>query len=153
MSTSLCVFKVLPFLPVSETNMLRSRGFARFCAASLSFCLLIFFGVRSRPGYFGAVSPLALGRPSEADPIATPSLSPSPSPRPPPPSQALRTVSRFESHGLNSSECDAEFHPLFKEVERAAAHRRSIGNVTPEDVAIDWIGDAAIRAMIYRQKV
>lgn len=42
---------------------------------------------------------------------------------------------------------------MFKEVERAAAHRRSIGNVTPEDVAIDWIGDAAIRAMIYRQKV
>jgi hypothetical protein len=78
---------------------------------------------------------------------------PMPSPRAAAPVEALRNTSRFDSYSLDTAECSAEFKDLFKEIERAAAHRNTIGNVTKADISLDWIEDGAVRAMIYRQKV
>jgi hypothetical protein len=80
-------------------------------------------------------------------------VSPTPSPRAPAPVEALRNLSRFDSYGLGAAECNAEFKDSFQEIERAATHRKIIGNVTKADVDLEWIKDGAVRAMIYRQKV
>lgn len=71
----------------------------------------------------------------------------------PVPLEALREPSIFESYGLASAKCNTEFGPLFKEIERSAAHRKSIGNVTPTDLDLGTMGDGVVRAMIWRQKV
>lgn len=74
----------------------------------------------------------------------------------PHPSEALQQISRFDSYGLSTAKCDEEFGPLFKEIERSAAHRQNTGNVTPADLDLAWVSkpdDGTVRAMIYRQKV
>ncbi|KAJ4292583.1 hypothetical protein N0V90_009246 [Kalmusia sp. IMI 367209] len=68
-------------------------------------------------------------------------------------SDKLSNITRFESYGLASEECNAEFSKLFKEIERSAAYRKSIGNVEESDLDLKWNKDGAVRAMIYRQKL
>ncbi|KAF2450536.1 hypothetical protein P171DRAFT_348654 [Karstenula rhodostoma CBS 690.94] len=65
---------------------------------------------------------------------------------------SLQEFSRFDGYGLASGECDAEFSDLFKEIERSAAQRKDIGNITSSDIDLHWKEDGALRAMIWRQK-
>jgi hypothetical protein len=130
--------------------MVRSRrGLAR-CAAA---CVFLFFCTilvtKTSSGAYFLVSSHR-SPPSAHNDVE---VSPTPSPRAPAPVETLRNLSRFDSYGLGAAECSAEFKDLFKEIERAAAHRKTIGNVTKADVDLDWIDDGAVRAMIYRQKV
>jgi hypothetical protein len=127
--------------PHSEANMIRHRrGLLRLGAS----CILISF----------VAVYIVCHLPKDAyTVVSTPSSPTHAAKTAPTPSEALRTPSKFESYGLGSSECSAEFGSLFKEIERAAAYRKSIGDVTKSDVNLEWIKDGAVRAMIYRQKV
>ncbi|KAL5452588.1 hypothetical protein PMIN07_008336 [Paraphaeosphaeria minitans] len=66
---------------------------------------------------------------------------------------SLQVLSRFDVYGLASGECDAEFKGLFKEIDRAAAHKKDTGNVTSSDIDLHWKQDGALRGMIWRQKL
>ena len=54
---------------------------------------------------------------------------------------------------LSDSQCSSAFSNLFFEIERAVTYRKSIGNVTPEDIDISWQDDGGVRAMICDQQV
>lgn len=56
-------------------------------------------------------------------------------------------------YGLTNEQCDASFPGLWLEIERAAAHRHAIGNITPQDVDISWRGDGIVRAMVHDHQV
>lgn len=53
------------------------------------------------------------------------------------------------NYGLSEAQCDLAFPELYKEVDRAVAHRRSIAqNISLQDVDVGWRGDGIVRAMI-----
>lgn len=54
-----------------------------------------------------------------------------------------------KNYGLSEEQCNTAFPELYKEVDRAVAHRRGSGqNVTLEDLEVGWRGDGIVRAMI-----
>lgn len=57
------------------------------------------------------------------------------------------------NYGLSPEQCDAAFPDLWAELDRAVAHRKKVGNITPADVKIGWKIDGIIRAMIYDRQV
>ncbi|KAF1954587.1 hypothetical protein CC80DRAFT_526673 [Byssothecium circinans] len=59
----------------------------------------------------------------------------------------------FERYGFSAAQCSSEFKSLFQEIERAAAHRKSVGKVKESDIDLDWNKEGAMRAMIYNQKL
>jgi hypothetical protein len=62
------------------------------------------------------------------------------------------TISGY-NYTLSQSECSAQFPDLYKEIDRAVAVRKKMGNVTPSDIDTAWKPSGAVRAMIYNQKV
>lgn len=52
-------------------------------------------------------------------------------------------------YGLSTEQCLSAFPLLYKEVDRAVAYRRAVGNITLQDVDVGWRGDGIVRAMIY----
>jgi hypothetical protein len=59
----------------------------------------------------------------------------------------------FSRYSFTSAQCSAEFSGIYKDLERAVALRRRIGNVTPSDLDLTWKSSGGVRAMIYNQKV
>ncbi|EON61572.1 hypothetical protein W97_00787 [Coniosporium apollinis CBS 100218] len=57
------------------------------------------------------------------------------------------------NHGLSEAQCLAAFPSLYHEIDRAVAHRRSVGNITLNDVDPAWRGDGIVRAMIHHNNL
>jgi len=57
------------------------------------------------------------------------------------------------NYGLSPEQCDAAFPGMWAELDRAVAHRKNVGNITPAHVTIDWKIDGIVRAMIYDRQV
>lgn len=57
------------------------------------------------------------------------------------------------NYTLSQAECSAQFPNLYREIDRAVAFRRQIGNVPPSEIDTSWKSSGAVRAMIYNQKV
>lgn len=57
------------------------------------------------------------------------------------------------NYGLSHTECRAEFPSLFDELDRSAALRRRLGNVSIADIDLSWKPSGAVRAMIFNQQV
>ena len=51
-------------------------------------------------------------------------------------------------YGLSEEQCLLAFPRLYEEVDRAVEYRRKIGNITREDVKIDWRNNAIMRVMV-----
>lgn len=58
-----------------------------------------------------------------------------------------------KNYGLSPEQCDAAFPKLWAEIDRAVAHRKKVGNITPDEVKIGWKIDGIVRAMIYDRQV
>lgn len=58
-----------------------------------------------------------------------------------------------KNFGLSPEQCDAAFPKLWAEIDRAVAHRKKVGNITPDEVKIGWKIDGIVRAMIYDRQV
>lgn len=58
-----------------------------------------------------------------------------------------------KNYGLSPEQCDAAFPKLWAELDRAVAHRKKIGKITPDEVKIGWKVDGIVRAMIYDRQV
>ncbi|KAH7114504.1 DUF821 domain-containing protein [Dendryphion nanum] len=56
-------------------------------------------------------------------------------------------------NGLSYAQCNSAFSGMYKDLESSVSHRRSIGDVTEEDVDLEWKKTGAVRAMIYDQKL
>ncbi|KAF2638290.1 hypothetical protein P280DRAFT_471405 [Massarina eburnea CBS 473.64] len=59
----------------------------------------------------------------------------------------------FNRYSFSSAQCASEFGDLFKEIERAVAHRKSVGSLTESDIDLAWKPEGAVKAMIYNQKL
>lgn len=57
------------------------------------------------------------------------------------------------NYGLSHTECRTEFPGLFDELDRSAALRRDLGNVSRADIDMSWKPYGAVRVMIYNHKV
>ncbi|KAK8168114.1 DUF821 domain-containing protein [Phyllosticta citrichinensis] len=57
------------------------------------------------------------------------------------------------NYGLSPEQCDAAFPELWAELDRAVAHRKKVGMITPADVKIGWKIDGIVRAMIYDRQL
>ncbi|KAK4502783.1 hypothetical protein PRZ48_006209 [Zasmidium cellare] len=54
------------------------------------------------------------------------------------------------NYGLSEEQCDIAFPGLYKEIDRAVAHRLDKwGKITPDEVEVEWRGDGIVRAMIH----
>ncbi|KAF2164653.1 hypothetical protein M409DRAFT_25047 [Zasmidium cellare ATCC 36951] len=54
------------------------------------------------------------------------------------------------NYGLSEEQCDIAFPGLYKEIDRAVAHRlEKWGKITPDEVEVEWRGDGIVRAMIH----
>ncbi|KAK0637551.1 Protein O-glucosyltransferase 1 [Lasiodiplodia hormozganensis] len=58
-----------------------------------------------------------------------------------------------KNFGLSPEQCDAAFPKLWAEIDRAVAHRKKVGNITPDEVKIGWKIDGIVRAMIYDRQL
>jgi hypothetical protein len=73
-----------------------------------------------------------------------------------PPSQSHWT---FDYHrdernfGLSNEQCEAAFPGFFHEIDRAVRYREKVGQISRDDVDIEWRKDEIIRAMIYDRQV
>ncbi|KAF2433760.1 hypothetical protein EJ08DRAFT_583334 [Tothia fuscella] len=57
------------------------------------------------------------------------------------------------NYGLGEEQCHIAFEPLFAELDRAKQHRKSLGNITQDDIDMSWVKEGAIRAMIYDRQI
>ena len=48
--------------------------------------------------------------------------------------------------GLNEEQCLSAFPELYKEVDRAVAYRRRVGDIALQDLDVGWRGDGIVRA-------
>lgn len=58
-----------------------------------------------------------------------------------------------QSYGLSSMQCSKAFRELFKELDRAITHQKSIGRISPADIDINWVKRGAVKALIYNGQV
>ncbi|KAF2090786.1 hypothetical protein K490DRAFT_15486, partial [Saccharata proteae CBS 121410] len=58
-----------------------------------------------------------------------------------------------KNYGLSPEQCDAAFPKLWHELDRAVAHRKKTGNITPAEMDIGWKVDGIVRAMIYDRQL
>jgi hypothetical protein len=63
------------------------------------------------------------------------------------------TTRDAQNYGLTEDQCSSAFRPLFAEIDRAVEYRKAVGNITVEDVDIDWVDEGAMRVMIYHRQV
>jgi hypothetical protein len=87
----------------------------------------------------------------------SPKLSAQPAPEPPP-SHFQPThegwVFDYKKHGrnygLSDEQCNFAFPDLYREIDRAVEHRKTVvGNITPDETEVEWRGDGIVKAMIH----
>ncbi|KAF2136318.1 uncharacterized protein K452DRAFT_237718 [Aplosporella prunicola CBS 121167] len=66
-----------------------------------------------------------------------------------PPDWSFITVRDSRNYGLSEAQCDAAFPRLWSDIERGLAYRKEVGNITVEDMELNWRQEAVVRAMIY----
>ncbi|KXT11753.1 hypothetical protein AC579_1650 [Pseudocercospora musae] len=55
-----------------------------------------------------------------------------------------------KNYGLSEEQCNVAFPELYKEIDRAVEHRKERwGEITPDEVEVEWRGDGIVRAMIH----
>lgn len=52
------------------------------------------------------------------------------------------------NHGLTQERCLAAFPLLYKEIDRAVEYRHKHGNITGEDIEMDWRGGGIVRILV-----
>jgi hypothetical protein len=57
------------------------------------------------------------------------------------------------AYGLTTEQCESAFPGLFTEIERAVAYRKSVGQISPEDIDISSRDNGCVQAMIVDQQV
>jgi hypothetical protein len=57
------------------------------------------------------------------------------------------------AYGLTTEQCESAFPGLFTEIERAVAYRKSVGQISPEDIDISSRDPGVVQAMILDQQV
>lgn len=58
------------------------------------------------------------------------------------------------NYGLSEEHCKIAFPGLYKEVDRAVEHRKNVvGNITPDELEVEWRGDGIVRAMIHENQL
>jgi hypothetical protein len=57
------------------------------------------------------------------------------------------------NYGLSTEQCHAAFPSLFQELERAVLYRKTVGQITLDDVDLSWTKAGVVRAMIVEQQV
>ncbi|KAF2404680.1 hypothetical protein EJ06DRAFT_541149 [Trichodelitschia bisporula] len=62
------------------------------------------------------------------------------------------TTRDSQDYNLTRAQCAATFSGLFAELDRAVAHRKTAGPITPGDIDINW-SSGAIRAMIHNRQL
>jgi hypothetical protein len=55
--------------------------------------------------------------------------------------------------GLSNEQCEQAFPDYYKEIDRAVAYFQDKGNVTEEEVDIEWRGGEIVRVIIYERQV
>lgn len=55
--------------------------------------------------------------------------------------------------GLSFAQCNSAFAGLYTDLESTMSHRKSLGDVTEEELDLKWKKDGAVRAMIHNQKL
>lgn len=145
-----------PGAPISAMKSINKQSVVAICGAACVFLLIVTgYLLNTHPSGYSQ-SLLSTSDSSLSLPEQSASASVTKEPVLPHLSDALQQISRFESYGLPTAECDKEFGPLFKEIERSATHRKNVGKVKPADLDLAWVNkpdDGFVRAMIYRQKV
>lgn len=58
------------------------------------------------------------------------------------------------NYGLSEEQCELAFPGLYKEIDRAVAHRlEKWGKITPDEVDVGWSGGGIVRAMIHNNQL
>ncbi|KAK5127989.1 hypothetical protein LTR85_005106 [Meristemomyces frigidus] len=121
--------------------------------AAIITAALVLFGTQGGPA-FTTETYERIHRPQSQPDRQGPSVSHSQSHSgPPKPPWEFDYRRSGRNYGLSEDQCSVAFPELYKEVDRAVAYRRRVGNVTLEDLEVGWRGDGIVRAMIHNNQL